>query len=114
MPFWKTDLPSLPKKEKPQKIPKPIPKISEKKKKRLKDEWSETELFLEIWWERSHSCVDCGKILNTPKAHNFDHRIPKSAGKKYRMDKSNIDIVCFADHFKRTTGLNYKWIDLDL
>ena len=38
---------------------KPIPKISEKKKKRIKEQGSETELFKKIWNERPHKCQKC-------------------------------------------------------
>ena len=87
--------------------------VSDKKKERLKNWWSEIELFKEIWNERKRICEECWKILKEPKAHNFDHIIPKSRWEKYRLDKSNIKIVCFACHFLKTTWLNYKWPDLD-
>lgn len=57
---------------------KPIAKISEKKKKRIKEQGSETELFKQIWNERPHQCEKCGYVLREPKPHNFDHIEPKS------------------------------------
>jgi hypothetical protein len=57
---------------------KPIAKISEKKKKRIKEQGSEVDLFRKIWSERPHICEQCGYVLSEPKPHNFDHKIPKS------------------------------------
>jgi len=116
---WKKDLPfspniqEKPKKQKEQKVQKPIPKISEKKKQRMKEEWTETALFDKVWRERPHVCVECGKELKSPKPHNFDHIIPKSRGKAYRLDPDNIQILCFWCHYEKTTLQKYKWIDLD-
>jgi hypothetical protein len=48
--------------EKPQKTlkpKKPIAKISEKKKKRIKEQGSEVDLFKKIWSERTHLCEKC-------------------------------------------------------
>jgi len=66
------------KREKTAKPKKPIKKISDKKKKRIKEEGSEVDLFKKIWNERLHQCENCGYILKNPKAHNFDHIEPKS------------------------------------
>lgn len=117
--WWKKDfalspkIAEKPKKEKEQKIQKPIPKISDKKKKRMSEEWTETDLFAKVWSERPHVCVECGKELKNPKPHNFDHIIPKSRGKAYRLDPDNIQILCFWCHYEKTTLQKYKWIDLD-
>jgi hypothetical protein len=48
--------------KKPDKTPKPkkpIAKISEKKKKRIKDHGSEVDLFKKIWSNRPHLCEKC-------------------------------------------------------
>lgn len=103
---------AFPKPWKKENKPKGIKKISDKKRERLKN-WWEKELFKEVWSERDHKCEECGKILREAKAHNFDHIIPKSRWEKYRLDKDNIKLVCFACHFFKTTWLNYKWPDLD-
>lgn len=109
---WKTWLMFSPGETKP-KERKPIPKISKKKQERIKTEWSETDLFAKIWSERPHECEICGKVLTTPRAHNFDHVKPKSRGEAYRLDPSNIKIVCFPCHYVKTTKQVYKGIDLD-
>ncbi len=92
---------------------KPMKQISDKRKERILNWWSEKEVFREIWNERKHECENCWKVLKEAKAHNFDHIIPKSRWEKYRLDKENIKVVCFACHFLKTTWLNYKWPDLD-
>lgn len=98
------------------KVKKPkiyINRISKQKKERLKNWWSEKELFLEIWNEREHNCIECWKYLSEAKAHNFDHIIPKSKWEKYRLDKDNIQLLCFWCHFYKWTKLVYKWPNLD-
>ena len=61
------------------KKPKPIPKISEKKEKRLKENGSEADLFRKIIAERGELyCEVCGKHIKNPKPHHFDHKTPKS------------------------------------
>ena len=109
---WKKKLTEKPiaeaKKEKVKRIDtakpkKPIPKISEKKKKRLKETGGEKAIFLEVWNERPHNCEVCGKALKELKAHTIDHKIPKSRGEKYRLDKSNLQILCFPCHFQKTS-----------
>lgn len=94
-------------------IRKPIKQVSDKKKLRIKEEWSETGIFMEIWNEREHKCEKCNYPLQEPKAHNFDHIKAKWMNKGKRLDKDNIKILCFACHFERTTGLKYKWLLLD-
>ena len=95
------------------KVKNTIRKVSLKKQQRIKEWWSEKDLFLEIWNERKRECEICWKYLQEAKAHNFDHIIPKSRWEKYRLDKDNIKIVCFFCHFIKTHWLVYKWPDLD-
>lgn len=92
---------------------KTIKKVSSKRIKRIKEWWSEKELFLEIWNERPHECVECGKYLKEPKAHNFSHIKSKWSRPDLRLDKNNIELLCFRCHFKKDHWLNYKWPDLD-
>lgn len=90
-----------------------IKPISDKRKKRLKNWWSEKELFKEIWEERPHICVDCWKVLKEAKAHNFAHIKSKWKYPELRLDKNNIQIKCFRCHFKQDHWMDYKWPDLD-
>ena len=78
-----------------------------------KSKQSQKELFMEIWNERPHECVECGRILREPRPHNFDHIVTKWARRDLRYDKDNIQILCFACHFYKTNKLKYKWPDLD-
>lgn len=87
--------------------------ISDKKKERLKNWWSEKDLFKEIWEEREHKCNECWKYLQEAKAHNFSHIKSKWSRPDLRLDKSNIEILCFRCHFKKDMWLDYKWPDLD-
>jgi hypothetical protein len=102
--------PKPPKKEKKNK---PLKKISDKRRERLKNWWGEKDLFLEVWNEREHKCNECWKYLKEAKAHNFSHIRSKGARPDLRLDKSNIEILCFACHFLKDHWLKYKWPDLD-
>jgi hypothetical protein len=82
--------------------------------KKKKAKRSLKDLFMEIWNERNHICVECWRILNTPKAHNFAHIKSKWSRIDLKYDKDNIEIKCFKCHFKQDHGLNHLWIDLDL
>ena len=77
------------------KTPKPI-KIKTKKAT------GEREMFLQIWSERPHYCINCGKYLGeVPKASFFSHRKAKSVNNSNRLNPDNIDLLCFDCHFAR-------------
>lgn len=97
----------------PKKERKRIPQVSKKKQLRLKETWGEAALFLLIWNERDHNCEECGRQLYTPRPHNFDHKIGKAHGESYRLNKSNIVLVCFACHYMKTNWGEWYWIDYD-
>lgn len=83
------------------------------KTKKKKSKWSQKELFMEVRNEREHNCVECGKYLKEPKAHNFDHILSKWSRPDLKFEKSNIQLVCFSCHFYKTNKLKYKWPELD-
>ena len=57
-------------------------------------------LFLEIWKERPHKCVHCGKNLGEePKAIYFSHLLGRAAYPNLKMDKENIVIMCDECHY---------------
>ena len=87
--------------------------VSNKKKERIKNWWSEKDLFKEIWEERCHNCNECWKYLQEAKVHNFSHIKSKWSRPDLRLEKSNIEILCFRCHFKKDMWLDYKWPDLD-
>lgn len=56
-------------------------------------------LFLEIWGERPHICVKCGKKLgDEPLAIYFSHIKSRGAHPELKMDKNNIELLCSACH----------------
>lgn len=56
-------------------------------------------LFMEIWEERPHVCVKCGKPLgDEPKAIFFSHIRSRGARPDLKMDKNNIELLCSACH----------------
>lgn len=60
----------------------------------------EKKLFLEIWNERIHYCINCNEYLgNEAKAHYFSHIKPKGLYPELRLDKSNIQLLCFDCHY---------------
>lgn len=61
----------------------------------------EKGLFIEIWGERPHYCTACGKWLGyEPKTHYFSHIKAKSVHPELRLDKNNIQLLCFECHYK--------------
>ena len=75
-------------------------KKSKTKKAKLKKAhlptW-EKELFLEIRNERKHICIICWQYIHEAKTFCFAHLLPKGTYPKYRLNKSNIAIVCSID-----------------
>jgi len=59
----------------------------------------EKELFLQIWSERPHLCVNCNKDLgNEPRTFFFSHILSKGAHPEKRLQKNNIQLLCFQCH----------------
>lgn len=73
---------------------KAIKKISSKRKERLKDWWSELELFREIWNERKRECEVCKKTIYEASSFCFAHQAPKGTYPEHRLNKDNISLVC--------------------
>lgn len=70
----------------------------------------EAKLFLEIWEERLHVCVDCGRSLgNEPRSFYFSHEKGKGAHPELRLDKDNIKLRCFECHRNHDQGANYSF-----
>lgn len=100
---------------------KRINPVSAKKKERIKKEWSEWDLFIEIAIERAIDgyvlAEDVGWIMKKIKlqdlrVENFSHIKPKWMYPELRLNKDNIKIVTFAYHFYEHNKLNYKWPNL--
>lgn len=92
---------------------KPIPKISEKKKKRLKENGSESDLFRKIWEERPHYCEICGTMIPEPKPESFSHRLSKGRYPALRYNPKNITLVCSMACHSENDSRN-AWNDLQL
>lgn len=76
-----------------------------KQKKKTKKATGEKSLFLEIWNERPHNCVKCGIFLGyEPKVYYFSHIKSKGSHPELRLDKSNIELLCFDCHQKYEFG----------
>ena len=99
--------------DKIEKKQKPIPKISQKKKERIKKEWSEADLFREIWWERSHNCEICWKFIPEPRPECFSHVLSKGRYPGLRYNKRNIKILCSIDCHHESDRRN-AWNDIEL
>lgn len=52
------------------------------------------DLYIEIWQERDHLCVNCGVWIASPVVHNFSHVRSKGARPDLKFDKDNIEILC--------------------
>ena len=62
----------------------------------------ERRLFLKIWEEKPHYCENCKTFLGSePKVHFFSHIKPKSTHPELRLEKSNIQVLCFECHHAR-------------
>ena len=105
IPKWKWD--------KIEKKLKPIPKISQKKKERIKKEWNEADLFREIWWEREHICEICWKFIPEPRPECFSHILSKGRYPALRYNKKNLviccGILCHSENDRRNA-----WNDIEL
>jgi len=93
---WKTALAFSPGSTQP-KPKKDIPKISDKKKARLKEHWTEAELFKTIWNTRPHVCKVCAKPIPEPKPECFSHVLSKWRYPEHRYNPFNIALVCSID-----------------
>ena len=60
----------------------------------------ELELFKEIWSERPHKCVVCDAVLPVFTVRFFAHLLSKGSNPAMRLDKNNIEIMCFPHHYK--------------
>lgn len=94
----------LSKKTKTEKKQKPIKQISEKKKKRIKNNWTEWQLFKNIYKKLCkkwlHECIICSEIVDEDDVIPacFPHILPKWKYPEHRYFENNIWFVCWIDH----------------
>jgi hypothetical protein len=55
------------------KVKKTLKRVGERKKRRIAQHGTETELFREIWNERTHYCEECGAYIYTFSHYCFHH-----------------------------------------
>lgn len=60
----------------------------------------ELEFFWGIWDEREHKCGVCGERLHFFVISYFAHILSKGSHPALRLDKENIEILCFPHHWK--------------
>ena len=71
----------------------PIKKIGKKKIQRIKDNWSEYKVFVEIWQEREHICDNCWWYIQFFDPSCFAHKHNKRDNPELRYQKDNIALV---------------------
>lgn len=72
----------------------------ERSKPKQRKKTGERDLFLEIWAERAHYCVKCGKFLgHTPRPEFFSHIHSKGSRPDLRLAKENIELNCRECHY---------------
>jgi len=92
--------------------PKPEKKVKTKKKYVYKRKpTGERELFLYIWNNREHVCVNClGNLGDEPLVHFFSHIKPKGTYPELRLKESNIELLCFDCHYAKDHGTKEQFL----
>lgn len=68
--------------------------------KRKRKNTGEAQLFYEIWQERPHICINCKAHLgNDARTWHFSHIKPKGKYPELRLDKNNIQLLCYDCHY---------------
>lgn len=100
---------------------KPIAQIWKKKRERIDNGWSETEVFKKIWNSRLHCCEKCWVVMEWAleafrwiedakgemvqkliRPECFAHLLAKKMYPLHRLDPRNIRLVCSKDCHKLT------------
>src|SRR5579862_7870958 len=95
----------------PKKKPKPIAKVSEKKKAEMKEERSlyllDKAFYLEHWNAHPRKCEECGKHLgNKPLTIFFHHILPKRNYPEFRHEHTNIIVLCPDHHAQAESDIS--------
>lgn len=68
-------------------------------KKKFPKPTGERDLFLKIWSERPHYCINCKIYLGEdPVVNYFSHIKSKGANPELRLDPNNIELLCIECH----------------
>lgn len=78
-------------------------RVFKPQKIKIKKPTGEYDLFLEIWNEREHRCVNCKDWLSENVSRRsfvkyFSHQKSKGACPELRLEKSNIELNCHTCH----------------
>lgn len=117
----KFDENKLSKKTKKEKTPTTIKQVSDKKKQRLKTNWSEWDLFKKIYKKLNkkllHECIICSATVDEDDVIPacFPHILPKGKFPEYRYFENNIWFVCWIEHHEKFDDAinnfkNDKWL----
>jgi hypothetical protein len=68
---------AFPKPKKIVKEKKGLKRVGERKKRRIAEHGTESELFKRIWNEKAPYCIDCGSYIHQMSHHCFHHVKPK-------------------------------------
>lgn len=91
-----------------------IAQVSEKKKERIKEEWSEIDffkkLFKKLQKENKNKCIICKKILTEENVNPscFAHILPKWRFPEFRYFENNIWLVCWIEHHNKLDELVWE------
>lgn len=96
---------------KAKKLPTPIAKVSDKKKKEQVEEKKvsamDKEFYLEIWVASPHVCSECQKKLGKePLTLFFHHLLEKRNYPEFRYTPENIAILCPDCHTQAETDID--------
>lgn len=86
----------------------PPKKIWKKRIERVKKNWSELKVFIEIWKEREHICENCWKYIKFFHSSCFAHKLNKRDNPKLRYEKENIALVHWVFETMDDTGRTYN------
>lgn len=80
-----------------------IPKVSEKRAAKIKEQNEifklDTEFYMELWRKRDHRCFECGKSLGHTFKRWFAHHIlEKSKYENLRHTPENLIFLCLIHH----------------
>jgi hypothetical protein len=93
------------------KLPRPIPRVSDKKKAMQASEKALFEadklFYMEVWIASPHRCTECGCNLGKePLTILFHHLLPKAQYPQFRHTPENIVLVCRDHHAQAETDID--------
>lgn len=93
---------------------KQIAQIGKRRKERLRDEGSETDVFRRIYEDREGRSDLSDEFIYEPRTWCFAHILPKGMFSQYRLDPNNIALVADEKEHKRLDALVARCSALDI